>query len=270
MSEKLNIFQKINEVRKEVSYIQKDAKVQGYKAVSHDMVVAALRPQLIAQGIIIYPTLISGVTELTGTQTSSGTPIIRYEATYLVRFLNIDDKDDFVDMTVSSHANDQGDKAPGKAISYAVKTAELKMFSLETGDNDESRIEGSARDVFNNETMTAFANVMLQALNDGKGHFVIGRSQITKKDLWEATGKGTRGKGTGFYSSAEKQEFGDKGGLYIAAINDYAQAIKQAVDAEDDSGVMENLEELTDRTDKNLVWQRLDDECKSYIKRIKE
>ena len=266
----MNIYQLINEVRKDVSYIQKDAKVQGYKAVSHDMVIAALRPALIKHGIAIFPSLLKGETVPTGTATSSGTPIIRYEAEYMVTFVNIRDKEDFVQMSVSSHANDHGDKAPGKAISYAVKTAQLKMFSLETGENDESRIEGSPKDVFSEETLKHFANVMLQSLIDDQGHFVIGRAQINQKDLWEATGSGTRGKGTGYYSSAEKQAFGTKGGEYIAAIDVYAKDIAEAVNADDEHGVRENLEELTDVTDKKLVWARLDDSAHVFIRKLAE
>lgn len=266
----MNIYQRINEVRKEVAYIQKDAKVQGYKAVSHDMVVAALRPALINHGIVIYPSLLKGEMVPTGTATSSGTPIMRYEAEHVVTFINVDDKDDFVQMTISSHANDHGDKAPGKAVSYAVKTAELKMFSLETGDNDESRVEGAASDVFTHQTKSDFANTMLQALNDDHGHFVIGRAQIGQKDLVEVTGKGTRGKGTGFYSSAEKQAFGDKGRKYIEAMDAYANTISLAVADNDQAGVMENLDEIDHRIDKNLVWARLTDQDHIYIKKLTE
>lgn len=35
---------------------------------------------------------------------------------------------------------DEGDKAPGKGVSYATKNAMLKMFSIETGEDDEGRI----------------------------------------------------------------------------------------------------------------------------------
>lgn len=34
---------------------------------------------------------------------------------------------------------DNADKAPGKALSYAKKYAMLKLFEIETGENDESR-----------------------------------------------------------------------------------------------------------------------------------
>ena len=36
---------------------------------------------------------------------------------------------------------DNADKAPGKAISYAKKYAVLKLFEIETGDDEESRYQ---------------------------------------------------------------------------------------------------------------------------------
>jgi len=136
----LNIYQRINEVRKNVGYIRRDAEVQGYTAVSHDAVTAALRNNLIEQGIGIVPTLKESSVETIG-QTKNGAPIIRYQARYKVGFINADNPWDFISMDVEAHANDHGDKAPGKALSYATKYAMLKMFSLETGEEDEGRVE---------------------------------------------------------------------------------------------------------------------------------
>ena len=62
-----------------------------------------------------------------------------YSGVYSVSFVNIDDGNDKVQIQLESHANDNGDKATGKALTYAVKNAILKVLSLETGENDESR-----------------------------------------------------------------------------------------------------------------------------------
>lgn len=138
MSE-MNIYQRINAVMKKITYIKKDAKVQGYSAVTHDNVVSMVRAELVSNGIVIYPE-----------QQESDLPIMRdgkdikmhlYTAEYLIHFVNIDKPDDRLTVKINSHANDNGDKAPGKALSYATKYAILKVFSLETGDNDESRSE---------------------------------------------------------------------------------------------------------------------------------
>lgn len=139
----LNIFQRLNEVRKRVSYLQKDKQVGsggwGYKAITHDAVTAAVREHLIEFGVLVVPNLIEGNVILTGTQTGKGIPIIRYEALYEVNFVASDTGDALV-MKVAAHALDEGDKAPGKALSYATKYAMLKLFSIETGEEEEERI----------------------------------------------------------------------------------------------------------------------------------
>ena len=137
----LNIYQRLNNVRKVIGYIQKDAKVQNYKAVTHDMVTSEIRPHLIEQGIIIVPKIVQSKMVATGTQTSSGTPMMRFEARYDIEFVNIASPDDKVIVPMEGHANDTGDKAPGKAVSYATKYAVLKVLSIETGENEESRQE---------------------------------------------------------------------------------------------------------------------------------
>ncbi len=138
----LNIYQRINEVRKKAAYAKKDKEVsgQGYRAVTHDAVTALLRNHLIEQGIVIVPRLTASSVEKIG-ETKNGSPIIRYSGKYEVDFVNCDDPTDRVTVPGEAHANDHGDKAPGKATSYATKYAMLKLFSIETGEDDEARVE---------------------------------------------------------------------------------------------------------------------------------
>jgi len=62
-----------------------------------------------------------------------------YEGEFNIHFVNIDDGSDRLTVRIVGHANDNGDKAPGKAVTYATKSAILKVFAIETGENDESR-----------------------------------------------------------------------------------------------------------------------------------
>lgn len=113
---------------------------QGYRAVTHDAVTAILRNALIEQGIVIVPRLMSSTLETIGA-TKNNSPIVRYAAKYEVDFVNCDSPLDRITVPGEAHANDSGDKAPGKATSYATKYAMLKLFSIETGENEESRVE---------------------------------------------------------------------------------------------------------------------------------
>jgi hypothetical protein len=138
----MNIYQRLNEVRKAIGYVQKDKKVQDkYMAVTHDAVTATVREHLIAFGVLIVPSLETMTVSNSGMTTGKGIPFIRLEAIYVVAFVNIDDPTDRVEQRVLSHALDEGDKAPGKALSYATKYAILKLLSLESGEEDEDRVQ---------------------------------------------------------------------------------------------------------------------------------
>jgi len=141
--QELNLYQKINEIRKKVDYIQKDKSVStgygdkagSYKAVTHDAVTGILRQHLNEQGIICIPNLVCS----TSNPKEEGAKQFRYDATYLFEFVNADKPDERISIKIEAHAMDNADKAPGKALSYAKKYAVLKLFEIETGEDEESR-----------------------------------------------------------------------------------------------------------------------------------
>lgn len=125
---KLNIAQRINAAMADVDYIQKEKK-QGmnYTIVSHDAVTAKVRPILQKHGVVYYPRAMS--VEQVGNRT---------QAVFAVRFENIDDRSDFIDVETFGYGVDAQDKGPGKAMSYGVKYALLKVLGLETGDDPDT------------------------------------------------------------------------------------------------------------------------------------
>jgi len=139
---KPNIFQRIDKVRQAVDYIQKEKKVEQYKAVTHDQVTSIVRPQLIKYGIVTILRQAPGeAMEDTGKSTSGGAPITRYRAFYELDWVNMDDPTDRVTTSIGAIGEDYGDKGPGKSASYAVKAMMLKTLNIETGESDESRQE---------------------------------------------------------------------------------------------------------------------------------
>lgn len=120
-----NIHQRLHEACRAVTYVQKD-KPSGlkYSIVSHDAVTAKVRPALHAAGVIYF------LQQLEHIQDGNRTEVV-----LTVRFQNIDDPTDFIEVPSLGYGLDQQDKGPGKAISYAVKYALLKTLGLETGDD---------------------------------------------------------------------------------------------------------------------------------------
>ena len=130
MKEKiLNIYQRINLVMQDVSYIQKSEKQVNnqYRFVSHDQVSSTLHGPLTRHGIAMIPTVVNYKND--GNRT---------EVTVNVRFVNIDDPEQYISVDFLGFGIDSQDKGPGKAISYACKYALLKVFCLETGDDPDN------------------------------------------------------------------------------------------------------------------------------------
>jgi len=134
-----NIYQRINAVINEKIYLKKGSAGQG-TGVLYDELLEAVRDHLAKHGIIVIPEKAGQARER---QNAKGNYI--YECDFNIHYVNMDDPSDRFTCFVESHAMDSGDKAPGKAITYATKISMLKVFQVETGINDESREEGRER-----------------------------------------------------------------------------------------------------------------------------
>lgn len=145
--QKKNILQRINDVRKSIGYLQKDKSVStgggSYRAITHDVVTGMVRQHMIDAGIVCVPNLVASCAH----PKEEGVKQFRYDATYEFVFANEDDPKDFVSIKIEAHAMDNADKAPGKALSYAKKYAMLKLFEIETGEDDESRYQQEEFDI---------------------------------------------------------------------------------------------------------------------------
>lgn len=108
-------------------YVQKEKKDKmRYSIVSHDAVTAIIRDVCLKTGVHYYPLDGSEKWQVNGN---------RFELKLAVRFQSIDNPEDFIDVLGFGFGIDEGDKGPGKALSYAVKYALLKAYGLETGDD---------------------------------------------------------------------------------------------------------------------------------------
>lgn len=136
MSDK-NIYQRINAVRDEVVYLKRGSAGQG-TGVLYDEVVALSRQAIQKQGIIITTDFLADSSRMV--LASSGKENYIYEAFIRVNYINMDNPEDRFSTDIVAHAMDSGDKAPGKAVTYATKTSLVKVLFLETGINDEKRL----------------------------------------------------------------------------------------------------------------------------------
>lgn len=196
-----NLFQRIIKVRKEISYIQKDKSVStgggSYRAVTHDMVTAMTGAKLAECGIVSYPVLVASKMNPPQPEGKQW----RYEATYDFVFVNADDPQDSLTIRIEAHANDNADKAPGKAISYAKKYAILKLLDIETGEDEESRVPQPSRlDEYLGEIAAAKTVECVAALRDRIKAECIASGDTS---AWNQADKATRARKEALTSAAK-------------------------------------------------------------------
>lgn len=128
-----NIFQRLHAIMSELPPLAKDKKVKlrgndGYEYISHDAVSLAIRPLLIKYRVQVMPSI-----DHRADNTN------RCELTVQVAFINIDNPKDLHVIKSVGYGVDPSDKGPGKAFSYAMKYAYLKVFCLNAGDDIEEQ-----------------------------------------------------------------------------------------------------------------------------------
>lgn len=113
----------------ELTYVAKgDKTVNGqYRFVSHDQVTSKVHPLLVKHGITVIPSVEEIVQDNNRTAVKLS-----------ICFINADCPSDNFNIRYAGYGIDNGDKGPGKAISYAYKYALLKTFCLETGDDPDN------------------------------------------------------------------------------------------------------------------------------------
>ena len=142
----MNIYEKISKITDELGVIAKGLKVQvnktaSYNAVSERDVLDAVKPLEKEYGVCSMPVsrkivdndILVKETTYDGTTTKTNTLFMRVETTY--RFINIEEPTDFIETIVYGDGLDTGDKAPGKAMTYADKYALMKVYKISTGDD---------------------------------------------------------------------------------------------------------------------------------------
>jgi len=194
MPESLSLHQRLHAVMKEIAHIPKETK-QGmrYAIVSHDAVTEKVKPLLVKYGILCYPT------ELFISQEGNRTSV-----QLKMRFQNVDEPMESIDVPSAGYGIDDQDKGPGKAMSYAVKYALLKTFNLETGDDPDLEQE-----VVHKPARAAATHPVEKELIDGTYEVIIldERHGISDKGPWQRV---KTGDGSAWNSTTHEFKIGDQ------------------------------------------------------------
>lgn len=163
-----NLYQRILAVSAEVKNVEKNLNVStgksSYKAVADYDVVLAVKAAEVKHGVIGIPIL----------QDLVDTQIMEYKDSYgntrtqfvdiikmTVRFYNVDDPAEFLDVTSFGRGIDPGDKSFGKASTYARKYALLNAYKIATGEDPDQ--VGSEEGRFRKSSATAARQAVRQS-----------------------------------------------------------------------------------------------------------
>lgn len=139
---KLNIYERIALITAEMGPVEKDLSVgegkKSYAGVSERAVLDAVK------GLEEKYRIISFAVSRSKTETviekeyfyegqCRKIRLTKMDITETYRFANIDRPEEFVETTSFGTGIDTGDKAPGKAMTYADKYALMKMYKISTG-----------------------------------------------------------------------------------------------------------------------------------------
>ena len=140
-----NIYKKMSAITAELTAVGKNLNVgigkAAYKAVGEADVLAAVKPLEEKHGVYSYPysrkiveaDLVTTTSEYQGKVTEKTNRYLRIETVY--RFVNIDNPDEYIDITTYGDGIDPQDKAVGKAMTYSDKYALLKAYKIITGED---------------------------------------------------------------------------------------------------------------------------------------
>lgn len=144
---KMNIFERMLCIQAELGVVAKNLQIQatktsGYKAVSERDVIDAVKPLEARYRVFSYPYERNIVAQETlenerllanGDRVAVTSKFMRIETVY--RFVNIDKPYEYTEVKGYGDGIDTGDKAPGKAMTYADKYALMKAYKISTGDD---------------------------------------------------------------------------------------------------------------------------------------
>lgn len=136
------VYEKILAVMGSVNYLNKDGFVEtgkgkGYKALTDEKVLGAVRPALVSAGLVILPVKMEQQRTDEQVKAYDGSTktnrITDVSVTY--RIINVEDPKDFVEVVSSGTGVDTQDKGIGKAMTYAKKYAILNSFLIPSGED---------------------------------------------------------------------------------------------------------------------------------------
>ena len=140
MAEKLNIYQKLIEVRKSCAYLQKENAGYQFKYVSSSQTLGSLRKTMNEYGLMLIPSVKD--VRVTNKTTQKGNEEIFTEIFIDFTWVNADNPQETLTCPFYGQGVDSGERGVGKALTYAEKYFLLKTFNIPTDKDDPDSFQG--------------------------------------------------------------------------------------------------------------------------------
>ena len=142
----MSVYEKMLNVMSKVGYLNKDgfvetSKGKGYKALTDEKVLTAIRPVLVEERLLMIPVKMDHrrTDEKVAAYDREGNQIEKVnrltDVDMVFRFIDVDNPSDIVEVVSSGTGVDTQDKGIGKAQTYAKKYAILNSFLVPSGDD---------------------------------------------------------------------------------------------------------------------------------------
>ena len=134
----LNLAQKIVEIRKQVSYLKKDASGYNYKYVSGMQIISKIRPTMDDLGVLVTPMIINAITEKCTDETKGGKGRDMFITTIHANIVWMDSEGG-ERLEVASYGiakQDDPARAYGSCFTYMMRYHYLHMLAVPTDELD--------------------------------------------------------------------------------------------------------------------------------------
>jgi len=139
LSAALNVHQRLRAVRMELSAIEKKGTSHDhtYAYIRYDDVAAQIGDLMTKHGLVTIPKL-SDVTTVESGTSHAGNTIFSTKVKLILRVVNVDKPEDFVEAEWWGEANDNGDKGIQKAATSATKFCQMKLLQIGGAEDTEA------------------------------------------------------------------------------------------------------------------------------------
>jgi hypothetical protein len=142
----MNIYEKLSKITEEIGIVAKNFTVgygkSSYKAVKEGDILNAVKPLEAKYKVYSFPASRKVISEekidyVDREGNDKQNLFFRIETVY--RFVNVENPEEYVDITSFGDGVDSQDKGCGKAMTYSDKYALMKAYKIETGDDPDQK-----------------------------------------------------------------------------------------------------------------------------------